>query len=602
MMTAGKAEDVLAEGVGAGKDEVVIQEGAELEAEDVDRGIAVIPEVDPSSTVEVMEGDIKVGDPGHTTPEEVQRLRSIIWKRRHLLIGKGNALPPAARGAICDIDVGDAQPVAQRVRKVRPQFLEKLFQLIKGLLKEGLIRPSSSSWASPIVIVIKKNGVDIRLCIDYRMVNALTKLVAYPMPLVSDLLEDLEAMLWFCSLDMASGFWVVSMTDCAREISAFITPFGLFEWLRMPFGLKNAPQIYQRLIDNVVYNTFRMSNAGNGESVDVFEDGIPADPAVKSLLARRSYIDDILIAGKSWDEICDRVDRLLDACDYWNISISVEKSLWGMHRVEYLGHKVGRDGIETNPKDLDAIRTLQFPTTLRGMQSFLGSINYYSRFIERHAVMAAILYEWRPRTPDAGEDGKEPTPDPHDTRAKNAFEMLKMSLVEAPLLRHFDPDRTPVILVYASGWAIAGALAQDHDGVLMPVKFTSRVLKAAEKNYHDAEKEILALLRVLDTCYAMLAGRTIRVLTRRSALGWIWKARGLQGRLAQWAALLSPWSLEILKAEGDEADVLGLVTAGLTPRAQMDVEVCEIELRYLGEKFKLSARVLISVHGVRANI
>ena len=111
-------------------------------------------------------------------------------------MGKGNALPPAARGAIHDIDVGNARPIAQRVRKVAPQFREKLADLIKGLLSAKIIQPSTSPWASPIVIIVKKNGVDIRLCIDYRLVNDLTQLMVYPIPLINELLEDLDRALW----------------------------------------------------------------------------------------------------------------------------------------------------------------------------------------------------------------------------------------------------------------------------------------------------------------------------------------------------------------------------------------------------------------------
>ena len=196
--------------------------------------------------------DIQIPNSEGNTPEEVNRLRQIIRSKRHLLMGKGNALPPAARGAICDIDVGNARSIAQRVRKVAPQFKEKLANLIKGLLSAKIIQISTSPWASPTVVIVKKNGVDIRLCIDYRLVNDLTQLMVYPMPLISELLENLDGALWYCSLDMASGFWVVGMTERARRISAFITPLGLFEWLRMPFGLKNAPQICQRLLDNVL--------------------------------------------------------------------------------------------------------------------------------------------------------------------------------------------------------------------------------------------------------------------------------------------------------------------------------------------------------------
>ena len=214
-------------------------EGGELFAEDVEQHMAVLPVV-TTSTTEITIDDVQVGDPGIPLTEDQEDLRRLIWRSRHLLIGKGNALPPAARGAVCDIDVGEARPIAQRVRPVAPKFREKLADLIKGLLSAKIIRPSTSPWASPIVVIIKKNGEDIRLCIDYRRVNQLIQLMVYPMPLISELLQDMDKAMWYCSLDMASGFWVVEMTERARSISAFITPSGLFEWLRMPFGWKNA--------------------------------------------------------------------------------------------------------------------------------------------------------------------------------------------------------------------------------------------------------------------------------------------------------------------------------------------------------------------------
>ncbi|OWZ10886.1 reverse transcriptase [Phytophthora megakarya] len=205
----------------------------------VDGQMAARPEV-PVTTEDVKIEDHQLCGSDNQTPEIIDRLRQRIWKFRHLLIGKGNAFPPAARGVMCDIDVGGARPIALKCRKLQIQFREILADLIKGLLSAKMINYSRSPWASPTVVIIKKNGVDIRLCIDYRLVNCLTQLMIYLMPLINDLLEDLESTLWYCSLDMASGFWVGKMTDRARLISAFITPFGLFEWNRMTFGLTNA--------------------------------------------------------------------------------------------------------------------------------------------------------------------------------------------------------------------------------------------------------------------------------------------------------------------------------------------------------------------------
>ncbi|OWZ01266.1 reverse transcriptase [Phytophthora megakarya] len=178
-------------------EEIYYHESGDLSAEDLEGNLAVLPEIPISTTAKVSIEDLQVGDSGSATAEEIERLRQIIWKKRHLLIGKGNALPPAAKGVVCDIDVGNAKPIALRTRKLPTRFREKVAGLIKGLLAAEIIRHSTSPWASPIVIVPKSNGVDIRLCIDYKLVNSLTRLMVYPMPLISDLLEDLDKALWY---------------------------------------------------------------------------------------------------------------------------------------------------------------------------------------------------------------------------------------------------------------------------------------------------------------------------------------------------------------------------------------------------------------------
>ncbi|OWZ10687.1 LOW QUALITY PROTEIN: reverse transcriptase [Phytophthora megakarya] len=350
---------------------VYYHEGSDLYTEDVYGQMAVLSEV-LVTTQEVKIEDLQLCESDNQTLEEIDRPRQRSGTFR-------NALPPAARGVVCNIDVGGARTVALKCCKLGIQFREKLADLIKGLL--------SAKMASPIVVIIKKNGVDIRLCIDYRLVNSLTQLMLYPMPLINDLLEDLESTLWYRSLDMASGFWVVKMTDRARLISAFITPFGLFEWDRMPFSFTNAPQIHQRMIDNVLYGFILIPKSeDHGGTLDVFENGEPVDPGGPSVLGRRSYIDDILIPANNWDQSKVYSKR-------WNLSISVVKSFWGMPKVEYLGHKVSHNGLEANTKDLSALTDLAFPGSLRAMQSFLGSLNYYSRFIEDY--YASVLYELR---------------------------------------------------------------------------------------------------------------------------------------------------------------------------------------------------------------
>ncbi|POM65686.1 Hypothetical protein PHPALM_18562 [Phytophthora palmivora] len=295
--------------------------------------------------------------------------------------------------------------------------------------------------------------------------------------------------------------------------------------------------IYQRPIDNALYGFTRIPPPGSDpRSTHVFEVGEADDPGKPSVIGRRSYIDDILIPADSWDQLCDRVDALLEACDKWNLSISVVKSFWGMSKVEYLGHRVSKDGLEANPKDLKVLTDLAFPGSLRSVQSFLGSLNYYSRFIEDYAIYAAVLYELTEvdfaamskgdmriqikrcmeRTEldqlDLKEDlGSDMTLKPMETsdpegldgeqvdsrwiRAHRTFETLKSKIASTPILRHFDIDREAVVIVYASDWAISAALVQEYDQIYYPITFVSRTLKSNELNYSPVEKEVLALLR-----------------------------------------------------------------------------------------------------------
>ncbi|OWY92785.1 reverse transcriptase, partial [Phytophthora megakarya] len=366
--------------------------------------------------------------------------------------------------------------------------------------------------------------------------------MVYPMPLISDLLEDLDKALWYCSLDMASGFWVVPMADRAREISAFITPFGLFEW-KCPTDLS--------LVDNALYGVLKISRSGDaGATTDVFQTGIADGPDRESVLGRRSYIDDIMIAAESWDQMCRRVEDLLETCDKWNLSICVAKSFWGIDKVGYLGHRVSIGGLEASPKHRKSLTDLPFPGSLRSMQSFLGNLR---EILDRNDPI--------PRDHDPTGLKLTGSADERWIRAHRAFIALKTKITTTPVLRHFDETRTPVVIVYA--------IALEDE----------RVELSNELNYNVTEKEVLALLRILDLYYNLLVGREVRVLTRHSTLAWLFKSTGLQGRLGQWSALLAPWTLQITKCTKGEDEILGSIAASITLRAKIDDALTEIAPR-----------------------
>ncbi|KAE8885155.1 hypothetical protein PF005_g29020 [Phytophthora fragariae] len=334
---------------------IYIHEWSELLSQLRDQ-LVFLPELkDLSPSCDIETADF--GEPGITTPDEEHKMRNILKYHRSIFLGDGNAAPAPARGVVCDLDVGDAKPVAQRSRSVAPHLSMKVYELIKKLLEKGLVEHSESPWASPIVIVLKKNGVDIRMCIDYRIVNTFIKLSNYPLPLIDDLLIGFESAMWFMSLDMASGFWAIRMTERAKLISAFVCPFGHFQWVRMPFGLKNAPLVYQAVINNCLWGFVRLPPEeeadvdqdvldflqlecpGGGvteekvpaltDTMTVFQRNISTPSHTGPVLGPSSYIDDIAHGAVSWDQLCEDLNKLLFRLRCWNISVSLLKSEFG---------------------------------------------------------------------------------------------------------------------------------------------------------------------------------------------------------------------------------------------------------------------------------
>ncbi|KAE8973468.1 hypothetical protein PF011_g25241 [Phytophthora fragariae] len=431
------------------------------------------------------------------------------------------------------------------------------------------------------------------------------------MPLVDYLLTDLEAYLWFCSLDGASGFWAIMMTLRARKISAYVCALGHFEWLRMPFGLNNAPMIYQRMIDNALWgfvqpkggwqhyatlmraaedrahqlhdasNELLLTEFGpestsrtkfqayraastvtdpvtelvNSPIADMLSNGETDESALVPVFDRRSFVDDICFGGSTFDDCLATLDRLLSRFEECRISVSFTKSIFVQSRVDFLSHEVSREGIRADPKKLTAITELSFPTSKKGMQSFLGALNYYSRFIQDYAVYGATLYQLKDA--DFGSDGEL-------TTARRCFETLKQKVADAPILRHFDRTKEVHVMVFANEWALSTTLMQEHEGLLHPVRFSGRVLKDAEMNYHPAEKEVLALLLLLKQCYTQLAGRTLHVYTRFSTLDWIHRTKSLFGRAIQFSVLLSPWHLKVQRVSEKDTAFAQLLQSTIT--------------------------------------
>ncbi|OWZ12003.1 reverse transcriptase [Phytophthora megakarya] len=338
----------------------------------------------------------------------------------------------------------------------------------------------------------------------------------------------------------------------------------------MPLGLKNAPLIYQAVINNCLWGFVRLSPEEEAdvdsdvleylglaladrseiaernvpiltETMTVFKRNIPAPPQMGPVLGRSSYIDDIARGAATWDQLCEDLNELLLRLRYWNILVSLPKSEFGKLVIPYLSHEISAEGIR--------------------VLSFLGSLNYYHKFIEDFPVIAASLYELTEERIRSGRDF---------LWAKEAFEILKRKIVSTPLLRHPDRSWPFVIIPHANQWAACAVLGQVYDGRILPVRFTGRVLNDSELRYHIAEKEVIAILRVLQVFRTMLEGCRLEIYTRYSVLKWVLTSKTADGRCVPWGVALSHWDITVQKVQREEDGLPASMGAGITPREHLD--------------------------------
>src|SRR5579862_5262965 len=275
---------------------------------------------------------------------------------------------------------------------------------IEKMLKIGRIRPSNSSLASPVTLVIKKSG-SYRFCIDYRVLNKVTKTDAYPLPRIDELLERYETSKWFTSIDLAAGFHQVEMDENDREKTAFTCSMELYEFNVMPFGLKNAPATFQRLMNNILYDYI-------GDFVEV-------------------YIDDIMIHSKNFKDHIIHVTQVLQKLRKYNLVIKLKKSKFCEQQIEFLGHEIGEEGIKPNAKKVETIIKIREPQTLTELRSFLGLCSYYRRFIKDFSKKSRSLYKLLEKeTPYIWLDEQQET-----------FDWLKSCLTKDPILAHPNFDK-----------------------------------------------------------------------------------------------------------------------------------------------------------------
>ncbi|XP_075775938.1 uncharacterized protein LOC142826874 [Pelodiscus sinensis] len=449
------------------------------------------------------------------------QLRAVLQQAAASLTSR----PGRTTRACHEITTEPGSRVRDPVRPIPRKLWDTVQKELQDMLRWGVVEKSRSEWRSPIVLVPKKDGA-VRFCIDFRKLNAVSKFDAYPMPRVDELLERLGRAEYLSTIDLTKGYWQIPLTPAAREKTAFATPFGLFQFVTMPFGLHGAAATFQRLMDEILEDHRDYATA---------------------------YIDDIVVFSRTWEEHLQQLGAVLRTLQRAGLTANPKKCQFGKREVSYLGYTVGRGRLKPLLDKVCAIRDYPRPHTKRQVRQFLGLAGYYRRFIKHFASLAAPLTDLTKK--------EKPQRVVWTPQGVRAFEALRQCLVSGPVLRSPDFEKPFLLQTDASEVGLGAVLAQEEEGAEYPVAYLSRKLFPRERNYAVIEKEALAIKWAIDSLRYFLTGNTFTLVTDHAPLRWMQSMKDNNARIMRWYLSLQPFRFDIkhrpeLETESNKKDNL----------------------------------------------
>jgi transposase InsO family protein len=401
------------------------------------------------------------------------------------------------------------KPIALRPYRQSIADVNETDRQVKELLEKGLIRESTSPYAAPVTLADKKDGTK-RLCMDYRSLNKNTISDKEPMPHIQDVIDRLYGAKYFAKLDVAWGYWHVAMHEEDIHKTAFVTQNGHYEWLVLPFGLKNAPAIFQRVIRKIL--------------ADLINNGC------------MNYLDDIIIYAKTLEEHNRLLHEVFSRLKKHNVRLRREKCEFAVNSIEFLGHVIADSKVRPPSSKVKAVLDFPRPESYKEIQRFHGLANYLREYINNFSIIAAPLTRLlRKDTQFIWSDEQE-----------DAFEQIKAAMANEPVRKIFDPNLKCELHTDASTVGIGAILIQDSH----PIGYFSRRLSDAETRYTPTELECMAVVNAIEYFRIYLEGTHLTVVTDHSALQWLLKFSNTKRRLFRWSKDLSIYDFNVIHRAG----------------------------------------------------
>lgn len=453
-------------------------------------------------TLNAIDFEFRENEAEHLTESQKDLLKSVINKHNDIF---ENIVAPIAN-IEHKINTGNHLPIANPPYRISPAMKVKLKAELDKMLQDGIIEEKESPWAFPVVLIPKKDN-EIRLCVDYRKLNAITVTDTYPLPRIDDLLHAAKATPYMSTLDLKSGYWQIKLAEEDKLKTAFTTPFGIFVFNRMPFGLKNAPATFQRIIDK-------------------FRSSLP-----KLLIL--AYLDDIIICSPNFETHLSDLDQTFEKLKKFGFHLNDRKCFFCRSEVKYLGHILTTSGIKIDPEKSAAIINRPKPKNLKQLMSFLQTCSWFRRFIPDFSKVARPLSNLTKKKATWNWGNEE----------NQAFNKLKQLLSSPPVLQQVQESAPFLLRTDASNYAIGAVLLQGEKDKEHPIEYASRLLIPAERNYSTTEREALAVVWAIQKFRGYVEGSEITILTDHQPLKWLFALKSPTGRLARWSLFLQSYNL-----------------------------------------------------------